>query len=238
MEKTRLIPDELRGKNTELSSEKVCKTEEQAVELYHEAVSRLLHPDLWGEIAGALSADFRLFKMEGPGINKNDPGNIPAGAGTGTATKTGEADLLKRLAGKNRAEEGDRIRISIPGPGSKSGDGYDWVEILLIESKQADDKEEEYTGMKVQPTDNPESDDDTPAHFLEPGSTSTFLIHRMGTTVTAAYYGRNEKINTHTSSVVDKIRNALVALGAFIGFSEVQWKALVKGLLNPVNEKD
>src|ERR1044072_7230188 len=29
----------------------------------------------------------------------------------------------------HKAEEGDHIRIDLPGPGSKDGNGYDWVEI-------------------------------------------------------------------------------------------------------------
>jgi hypothetical protein len=32
---------------------------------------------------------------------------------------------------------------------------------------------------------------------------------------------------------MDKVRNAIVALGAMIGLSSPQWQSLVKGLLEP-----
>ena len=52
-------------------------------------------------------------------------------SGMGSATFT----LTDNSGGKLRrkAREGDYLRIDIPGPGSKKGDGYDWVKIELIE---------------------------------------------------------------------------------------------------------
>jgi hypothetical protein len=45
-------------------------------------------------------------------------------------------------------------------------------------------------------------------------------------------HGRNEKPNTNSDAVADKIRNTLVGLGAIAGFSKIQWKNLVKGLIH------
>jgi hypothetical protein len=44
-------------------------------------------------------------------------------------------------------------------------------------------------------------------------------------------YGRNEKPNTDTETLSDKARNAAVAGGAITGFSKLQWKSLVNGLV-------
>jgi hypothetical protein len=50
--------------------------------------------------------------------------------------------------------------------------------------------------------------------------------------VTAEVHGRNEVPNTETDKTVDKVRNAVVGLGAITAFSAPQWKSLVKGLLD------
>jgi hypothetical protein len=50
--------------------------------------------------------------------------------------------------------------------------------------------------------------------------------------VTAHYFGRNEEPNTEGLGLTDKIRNVVVAGGALAGMSELQWTALLKGLLD------
>ena len=70
------------------------------------------------------------------------------------------------------------------------------------------------------------------AHFYSDEATSNFIVRRDGTKVTAGVYGRNEKPNVKKSdTVIDKIRNAVVGTGGVSGFSKLQWKALVSGLL-------
>ena len=49
--------------------------------------------------------------------------------------------------------------------------------------------------------------------------------------ITAGVYGRNEVPNTKSEAVMDKVRNAAVALGAILGASRVQWESLVHGIL-------
>jgi hypothetical protein len=57
------------------------------------------------------------------------------------------------------------------------------------------------------------------------------MVKREHNKVTAAVYGRNEKPNTKTETVTDKARNAAIAGGAVTGFSKLQWKRLVNGLI-------
>ena len=55
---------------------------------------------------------------------------------------------------------------------------------------------------------------------------------RKAGTVTAHYKGRNESPNTDELALTDKVRNVVVAGGALAGVSELQWRALLKGLLD------
>ena len=70
------------------------------------------------------------------------------------------------------------------------------------------------------------------AHFLSDDATSTFIISRKNNTITASVHGRNEKPNTEAAGLLDKIRNAIVGTTAVAGISKIQWKLLVKGLLD------
>lgn len=130
------------------------------------------------------------------------------------------------------AEIGDYFRISIAAPGPVAGDGYDWVRIEAIADHSDVEGYEEYMAMRVRPAGNPlnEKKEDT-AHFFSEESTSSFLVKREGTSVTASVFGRNEVPNTSASSVIDKVRNQVVAATAIAGLSNIQWRALVTGLL-------
>lgn len=134
---------------------------------------------------------------------------------------------LERLA-----EVGDYLRIDVPGPGGHSGRGFDWVVVEMIEDKANPGAEEESVGMRVRACENPAGNEKDTAHFFQSDATSTFIIRRKGNTVTAAYYGRNEVSNTNTEKQTDKLRNALIALGAMAGLSELQWSGLIKGFLS------
>ena len=67
--------------------------------------------------------------------------------------------------------------------------------------------------------------------FFADGASSTFLITRKDSAVTAHYKGRNETPNTDELALTDKVRNIVVAGGALAGISELQWRALLKGML-------
>lgn len=127
------------------------------------------------------------------------------------------------------AQREDHFKIDIPGPGSVTGDGFDWVRIEEIAEQKGE--EEESIIIKVHPATNPTNDHNDVAHFFSEEATSCFMVKREGTTILAAVYGRNENPNTTTEKVVDKTRNVAVATGATVAFAKLQWKSLVTGLL-------
>jgi len=127
------------------------------------------------------------------------------------------------------ARQGLLIKIDIPGPGSESGGGYDWVEIEEI--KRTDSGEVQSTALRVRPIAAPGSANEEPAHFYDDESTSTFTVTREGPTVTVAVYDRNINPNTEADSLIDKVRNAITGLVGEKVFSKIQWQSLVNGLL-------
>lgn len=128
-------------------------------------------------------------------------------------------------------ETGDHFRIDLPGPGNTEGGGYDWVRVEAIEDKSYPDGPAEYIAFRVRPTFDPKQQGENVAHFLSNHSTSTFALMRDGREVTAAVFSRNEVSNTETTAITDKVRNTVVAATAVMGFSNIQWKNLVKGIL-------
>ena len=127
------------------------------------------------------------------------------------------------------AERDDHFKIDVPGPGPATGDGYDWVKVEAIEETK---KENEQTiAMRVRPATNPNNNRKDVAHFFSDDATSCFMVKREHKKVSAAVYGRNEKLNTDTETAADKARNAAIATGAITGFSKLQWKSLVNGLV-------
>ena len=127
------------------------------------------------------------------------------------------------------AEKGDYFKIDIPGPGPVTGDGFDWVQVEAIEEKEEEDKQS--IALRVRPATNPNNKEKDIAHFFSVEATSCFMAKREKNTVTAAIYGRNEKPNTDTETIVDKTRNTAIATGAVTGFAKLQWKSLVNGLV-------
>jgi hypothetical protein len=126
-------------------------------------------------------------------------------------------------------QKGDHLKIDIPGPGSVSGQGFDWVQIEAIEKDQ--DEKTQWTDMRVRPATSPLNEKEDVAHFFSDDTTSTFMVRQEGKQVIAGVYGRNEKPNTNTETTIDKIRNTAIATGAISGFSKIQWKSLVNGLV-------
>ena len=124
----------------------------------------------------------------------------------------------------------DYIKINLLGPGSSSGDGFDWVKIEEIIHKQND--ELEFTLIKVRPAVCPLTAGNDIAHFFDAAATSTFIVSRIKNEVIAEIHGRNEEPNTNTKKVADKVRNTMVAKLAAVKFSDVQWKTLCKGFLS------
>jgi hypothetical protein len=132
---------------------------------------------------------------------------------------------------RHKAEEGDHIRINLPGPGSQTGDGFDWVEIEKIEDKASPSGRIAYVAMRVRPSENPQKVPGKVAHFFQEDATSSFVVERTGSILRARVYGRNEQPNTAPPGLWDKIRNFLVAVSASLGLAKPQWKSLAKALL-------
>lgn len=126
---------------------------------------------------------------------------------------------------------GDLIRIDLPGPGTVSGEGYDWVRIEAFEDKSDSVSENESFAFRVRPIQSPDATDKEVSHFYTDDATSSFIIKRDRNRIEASEKGRNEKTNTDAQSFFDKIRNVFVAAGAKNGLAYPQWKSLVEGLI-------
>ena len=128
------------------------------------------------------------------------------------------------------AREGLFFRIDIPGPGTKTGEGYDWVVVEKIETYQTENIDS--IGIKVRPAPSPVNNDKEVAHFYAAQSTSTFTVTRENMVVTAAVYDRNTKTNTDSGNLLDKLRNVLTGAAGIVAVSKIQWEMLTDGLIS------
>lgn len=126
--------------------------------------------------------------------------------------------------------EGDLLQIDVPGPGPAAGEGFDWVEVVKIDSDHAGHKG--YTAVKLMPAKDPQTKRPSTAHFFRREASSTLMVCQNGLQVVANYYGRNEQINNSTGKPGDDIRNTLVGLGARVGGSKWQWVQLIESFLS------
>jgi hypothetical protein len=126
---------------------------------------------------------------------------------------------------------GNYFKIDIPGVGSSSGKGYDWVKVEEVKEESDRENDTEYVLVRVRPSGNPTTSDDNVAHFFSNKATSNFVVKREKNVVTAAVYGRNEVPNTTTDNTIDKVRNAVVGTTALAGMSKPQWKTLANALV-------
>jgi len=130
---------------------------------------------------------------------------------------------------EREAKEGDYFKIDIPGPGTKSGDGYDWVKIEEVLTTAFPTGES--FGFRVRPAENPQSGDAEVAHFYAPESTSSFIVERHKNKITVSIHDRNTKPNANADGL-EKIRDTLVGTAGVVTFSKIQWKNLAEGILN------
>jgi hypothetical protein len=130
-----------------------------------------------------------------------------------------------------KANTGNYIRVNLPGPGTKVGNGYDWVMIEEIDVKNSPSGNSNYISMRVRPVANPFGNEDETAHFYEAVATSSFIVERIGLRISAGVYGRNEVPNMKVSSPLDKVRNFGIFLSTVFGFQKPQWKSLAEALL-------
>lgn len=147
----------------------------------------------------------------------------------GKATASFEID--SPLGKGGAIKEGDFIKVKIPGPGSPAGEGYDWVRAEKVLQNVVEGADESVV-IQLRACSDPHTKGQDIAHFFSDEATSTFILKRIDQKIVASYHGRNERPNTDTEKIADTLRNAVVAAGAMVGLSELQWDALIKGLLN------
>lgn len=132
-----------------------------------------------------------------------------------------------------KSQVGEYLRIDIPGPGNKEGDGYDWV--CIEELKEVEIGEVQSIGFRVRPGKNPCGTKDETAHFYSEEATSNFIVTREKLKVSAWIIDRNINPNDHAESLMDKIRDTSVGIGAIGLFSKIQWQNLAAGLVEKVD---
>src|SRR5690606_17574971 len=125
-------------------------------------------------------------------------------------------------------EQRERIGMHVLRVGLHSNQGYAWWHVEAIAEEQHEDSKRMLISLR--PCPDPTNDKDDTAHFFKALATSSFLLEQKRNTILLHYAGRNEVINTENESNWDNIRNFLVGLGAKMGASYPQWKALVDGL--------
>jgi hypothetical protein len=135
----------------------------------------------------------------------------------------------KGQAVNREVKKGDYLRIDIPGPGSKEGDGYDWV--LVEELYEINNGSVQSVGFRVRPHENPFGEKNETAHFYSKEATSSFIITRENSKVISWIIDRNLLPNTESGSLVDKVRDVAVGVSAIGGFSKIQWQGLAEGLI-------
>jgi hypothetical protein len=130
---------------------------------------------------------------------------------------------------------GDYFRIDIPGPGSVTGEGYDWVRVEETISQVLPNSER--YGFRVRPARNPANDEENIAHFFSAASTSTFIVYREGEKIIAAVFDRNIQPNKDADKMIGKIRDLMTGSAGMLIFSKLQWKNLTEGLLQTGDKK-
>ena len=127
-------------------------------------------------------------------------------------------------------QKGDYFQVDIPGPGSTTGKGYDWVQVEDLAEEH--DNNSSLLAFRVRPTSNPTTNADKAAHFFSSESTSTFLVKRENEKVTVGIYDRNAKPNTETENLIDKTRNLAVATSGILGVTKLHWQHLADRILD------
>ncbi|QRR00321.1 hypothetical protein [Dyadobacter sandarakinus] len=125
--------------------------------------------------------------------------------------------------------EGQYFKIDILGPGTTSGQGYDWVRVEAV--ARFEENAIEHVAMRVRPASNPSNNNTETAHFYSDKATSTFTITREGTTVTASIYDRNTDVNKDGETLLEKARNLIVGAFGKLVLSKIQWQDLTDGLI-------
>ena len=95
-------------------------------------------------------------------------------------------------------QQGDYLKIDIPGSGSSEGDGYDWV--CVEDVKEVAEGDIQAVGFRVRPSQNPFREKNETAHFYSQKATSNFVLTWEGTKITTQIIDRNIKPNANVES--------------------------------------
>ena len=177
------------------------------------------------DFAAQSQADDFFMKARGKLLDVNNWHHVTKGLSAEFCIVDEEGEPLRNKL----VEKNDFIKIDIPGPGLPSSDGFDWVKVEELVEEHFPDLKRVALTLRPCPDPTHPGTDDT-AHFFKDIATSTLLIKQKGMKVCVQYAGRNEVINTENESSLDKVRNFIIGLGAKMGASFPQWKALVDGL--------
>lgn len=131
-----------------------------------------------------------------------------------------------------RARRGDLIRIDIAGRGHEYEGGFEWAAIEAIEYDDYPDENMETFAMRLRPSADPmNKNNNVFLDFSESEATSTFVIERIGKKLSAYYHGRNEQGDLELVSVGQQHEPEIVKC-AWLGLSDVECKALIKGFVD------
>ena len=202
MEQSTHIPAQSTGIQKDYEATREYETEEVAYTAYQIAASRVLNP----------AAYHRYHKL----------GTI------GTFVVCGANGAPTHAL----PEVGNYLRIASRAPNNPEAEaGEDWVCIEAIE-RDVRDRARLLTSMTVRTCEDPRAGTGHTAHFFADSATSTFQAALEGRTVTASIHGRNEQPNTGEElSLLARLRNLFIALGAFSGGALLIWQPLCEGFL-------
>lgn len=126
------------------------------------------------------------------------------------------------------SSNGDLIKIKIPGPKSKMGNGFDWVEIKDKETNRC----VEFVSHAVVLSPYYSNDTGVTKHFLTSKSKNYFIVKKYFDFITVEAHGRNEIPNCKNVPMYSKWRNYFIAKGGIFGGSKVNWEIWCKNILD------
>ncbi|MCU7619314.1 hypothetical protein NZ698_19205 [Chryseobacterium sp. PBS4-4] len=119
-------------------------------------------------------------------------------------------------------QENDLVKIKIPAPENKLGNGFDWIVVKKIQIIEKTDVKVFLLQMK--PNSCPENSNKKTAHFYMEDASSTFILSKKNDTIQFSIHGRNEIPNTKKIGFLNSCRNFFVANGGIFGGSKLQWQ--------------
>lgn len=128
-----------------------------------------------------------------------------------------------------KPQVGHYVSIKIPLLHNSDDEGLDWVKVEVCEEFISDEEESFY--IRLRPTSKPGDFETKITHFLNDDATSNFISRRNSSKIIAEVIARNEVPNFKDKTIVEKIRNKVVAVGSMLIGSKIQWEGLTKGLI-------